>query len=94
MLTRIVHVKAHLLNSVDDVRAHEGEVWRAPARLLYSAGLATGGPVEAASFGDTFIGVVADLQAVRPALSRISATYLAYKGCMLEESRVTAMPRK
>jgi hypothetical protein len=56
--------------------------------------LATGGPVEAASFGDTFIGVVADLQAVRPTLSRISATYLAYKRCMLEESRVTAMPRK
>jgi hypothetical protein len=33
MLTRIVHVKAHLLNDVDNVWAHEGEVWRAPTRL-------------------------------------------------------------
>jgi hypothetical protein len=67
--------------------------WRAPARLRYSVGLAMGGPAEAESLGDMSTGVVADLQAVMPALSRISAAYLACERCMPEESRVTTMPR-
>jgi hypothetical protein len=55
---------------------HQGCVkvryWRAPARLRYSVGSATGGPAEAESSGDVSIGVVADFQAVMPTLSRIS----------------------
>jgi hypothetical protein len=50
--------------------------------------------MEAKSFSDVLIGVVADLKAVMPALSKIFATYLAYDRCMPEELRVTAMPRK
>jgi hypothetical protein len=68
--------------------------WRALVRFRYSVGLATGGLMEAESFGDVSTGVMADLHAIMSALSRISASYLACERCMPEESRVTAMPRK
>jgi hypothetical protein len=59
--------------------------WRALARLRYSVGSATGGPAEAESLGDVSTDVVASLQAVMPALSRISVAYLACERCMSEE---------
>jgi hypothetical protein len=68
--------------------------WRAPARLRYSVGSATEGPAKVESLGDVSTGVVADLQAVMPALSKIFAAYLAYERCMSEELGVTAMLRK
>ena len=66
-------MKAHLLNNVGDVGAREGEVLETPARLRYSVGSATGAPAVAANFGEVSTGVVADLQPVMPALSKISA---------------------
>jgi hypothetical protein len=68
--------------------------WRAPARLRYSVRSATGGLAEPASFGDVSTGIVADLEAVMLALSRIFAAYLACERCIPEESQVAVMPRK
>jgi hypothetical protein len=53
-------------------------------RPRYSVGSATGGPTEVESLGNVSTGVVADLQAVMPVLSRISTAYLAYERCMPE----------
>jgi hypothetical protein len=94
LLARIVHVKAHLLNSVGDVRAREGEVLESPGKTPVLSRVGHRRAVEAKSLSNVSTGVVADLQAVMPALSRISATYLACERCMPEESRVTTMPRE
>jgi hypothetical protein len=51
-------------------------------------------PEEVASFGNVSTGVMADLQAVMLALTKISAMYLDCERCMTEELRMTAMPRK
>jgi hypothetical protein len=82
----VVHVKTHLLNGIGNVRAREGEVLESPGETPVLSWVGHG--------SDMSTGVMADLQAVMPALSRISAAYLACERCMPEESRVTVMPRK
>jgi hypothetical protein len=94
LIVKIVHAKAHVLNGVALSGRLKVRYWRAPTILWYSADSAMGVTAEAESIGDVSTGVVADLQAVMPALSIISAAYLACERCMLEESRVTVMPRK
>jgi hypothetical protein len=87
-------VKAHLLNSVGDVRTREGEVLESPGKTPVLNRVGHGRVAEAESLGDVSTGVVADFQTVMPALSRISIAYLACERCMPEELRVTAMPMK
>jgi hypothetical protein len=93
LLAQIVHVKAHLLNGVGDIRAREGEVLESPDETLILSWVGHGRAGGGGELGQRVDRCRGGL-AVMPALSKIFATYLACEWCMPKESRVTAMLRK
>jgi hypothetical protein len=94
LLARIVHVKAHLLNGVGDIRAREGGVLESPSETPVLSQVSHRRADGGGELRRCVDHVMEDLQAVMPALSKISAAYLACERCMSEESQITAMPRK
>jgi hypothetical protein len=76
LFAQVVHVKTHLLNNIGNVRARECEVLESPGETPILSRVGHRRSAEAESLGNVSTGVVADLQAVMPALSRISTAYL------------------
>jgi hypothetical protein len=68
----VVHVNAHQLDRIGDVRLGEDEYWRAPVRLRQVVGLLIGAPMSEETLAQVSAGVVQRLQLLMPAHSRIS----------------------
>jgi hypothetical protein len=68
--------------------------WRAPARLLYSEGLAIGAPSEADNLVRASTGVAVAWHSDMPARWRRSTTYCRWERNSPLLSHVTEMPRK